>query len=248
MPSMTRISLTDTRLEILSLIRQPGYSLPSLLFPVMFYVFFGLVFNMGRGVHMPTYLLASYGTFGVIAPALFSFGVGVAVERAQGWLRLRQASPAPPLAYVISKTGVSLAFAAAVALLLMTLGALFGDVRLERLRWFWTFGVLVFGTIPFCALGLWIGMNVKGNAAPAVVNLLYLPMSLLSGLWIPIQFFPELMQKLAWALPPFHLAQLAFGAVGMPVQAPAWVSVSYLSVMTLVFGVASMRSFYREDA
>ncbi len=247
MPSITRIALTETRLEILSLVRQPDFALPSLAFPLMFYVFFGLVFSMGGGMHMPTYLIAAYGTFGVIAPALFSFGVGVAVERAEGWLRLKQASPAPPTAYVVAKTGLSLAFAAVVVLMLMALGALFGDVRLPRPGWFATFGVLVAGTIPFCALGLLIGMNVRGNAAPAVVNLLYLPMSLLSGLWIPIQLFPELLQKLAWVLPPFHLVQLTFRAVGMPAQTPIWVSVAYLAAMTLICGTLAIRSFYRNE-
>ncbi len=88
MPGLARVTLADSRYEILSLMRQPGYALPTLIFPVMFYVFFGLVFKMGSGVHMPTYLIASYGTMGVIAPALFGFGVGVAIERAQGWLWL----------------------------------------------------------------------------------------------------------------------------------------------------------------
>ena len=51
--------------------------------------------------------------------------------------------------------------------------------------------ILVCGSIPFCALGLAIGYFAKPNSAPAMVNLIYLPLSFLVGLWIPVQMLPK---------------------------------------------------------
>ena len=54
-----------------------------------------------------TYLLATYATFGVIGAALFGFGVGVAVERGQGWMLLKRASMAASPAAVGSTDSYS---------------------------------------------------------------------------------------------------------------------------------------------
>jgi ABC-2 type transport system permease protein len=46
------------------------------------------------------------------------------------------------------------------------------------------------------------------------VNLIYLPLSFASGLWFPIEALPKFLQHVATYLPPYHLAQMALGAVG----------------------------------
>jgi len=49
---------------------------------------------------------------------------------------------------------------------------------------------------------------VPPAAAPGVVNLIYLPMSFMGGLWIPIHFLPKWPQAIAPAMPTYHLGQL----------------------------------------
>ena len=45
---------------------------------------------------------------------------------------------------------------------------------------------LLAGSLPFIALGFLIGFRYGPNAAPAVANLIYLPMSFASGLFMPL--------------------------------------------------------------
>ena len=71
------------------------------------------------------------------------------------------------------------------------------------------FLVNVFGVLPFCAMGLFVGSLVSGQAAPAIVNLIYLPMAFLSGLWVPMQFLGKTLQQLAPVWPAHHLLQLS---------------------------------------
>jgi len=207
----------EAKYDFLGRLRLPVYSVSTILFPVMFYVLFGLVLNRGQrneGVGITTYLVASYATFGVMGASLFGFGVGVAMERGLGWLQLKRASPMPPLAYFGAKVLTSMAFSAIIVILLMVLGITFGGVHLGTAQALRLLGTLVTGAICFCAMGLAIGAFAGPNAAPAIVNLLYLPMSFASGLWIPINLLPRFLQKLAPVLPPYHLGQLALSLVG----------------------------------
>ena len=73
---------------------------------------------------------------------------------------------------------------------------------------------LVAGALPFAAMGLALGYFAGPNSAPSVINLIYLPISFCSGLWVPYMFLPKLVRQIALALPPYHLSQLALGTVG----------------------------------
>jgi ABC-2 type transport system permease protein len=74
--------------------------------------------------------------------------------------------------------------------------------------------MLTAGALPFCLMGLALGLWLSPNAAPAVLNLVYLPLGFLSGLWIPSTMFPGWLQSLAEWLPPYHLAALALDVTG----------------------------------
>ena len=215
-PNLFRIYRTEATLEVLKLIRVPIFAITTLVFPLMFYVIFGMSFanETARGVGMTTYLLAGYGAFGVIGSSLFGFGVGVASERGQGWMRLKRASPMPPLAYFSAKVAMSTSFAALITVALFALGATFGGVRMSSEHWIGLGAVLVVGALPFCAMGLAFGYIVGPNSAAAVLNLVYLPVAFASGLWIPLSQLPEIVQAIAPLLPPYHLAQLALSAIG----------------------------------
>ena len=214
-PSLWRIQVLEAWFEFLRVLRTPAFAIPSLAFPVVFYVLFAILLPGQWGDYQKSaYLLATYGAFGVIGPALFGFGVGLAIERENGWLELKRVSPMPTFAYFLAKIFMSLVFGLAVLCLLSIAAIGFGGVRVDPLVWLKLVAVLLLGTAPFCALGLLIGTLVKGQAAVAIVNLVYLPMSVLSGLWMPLFAFPVLIQKLAVVWPAWHLAQMALGVIG----------------------------------
>ncbi len=219
---MTRVYWMETKSEFLKLLRMRTYSLSTVMFPLMFYCFFGLAMGRGpqEGAPMPMarYLLATYGAFAVVGASLYAFGVGVAVERGLGWLQVKRASPMPPAAYFVAKGLVSLAFGGIVVALLFTLGAMFGDVRMSAGQWAGLGGALIAGAIPFCALGLAIGSFAGPQSAPATVNMIYMPMAFCAGLWIPIEFLPAALQHVAPFLPTYHFAQIALAMLHAPIQ------------------------------
>jgi len=191
--NLPRIFFKEAKYEFLKALRLRAYSVSSIAFPVMFYVFFGVIFGRQRvaGVSMATYLLASYGTFGVMGAALFGFGVGLAVERGLGWLQVKKASPMPPSAYFFGKIVTSSIFGMTVVILMTAIGIAFSGVQLTAPQVLRLLATLLLGSLPFSALGMAIGSLAKPNSAPAIVNMIYLPLSVCSGLWIPLRARPS---------------------------------------------------------
>lgn len=229
-----RIHILEARGELLRLIRLPMFAIPSLLFPWMFYMFFGVIFNRGNA-DQASYMLTTYGTFGVIGPALFGFGVAVALDRQRGLLSLKRVLPMPISAYFSAKIFMSMIFAAIIIAGLYAIAVVGANVSLPPQQWSLLALILLIGTLPFCAMGLAIGVWINAQAAPAVVNLLYLPMSFLSGLWIPITMMPGALQKLAFLLPPYHLSQLALGIIGLDQPHAQWIHLLALALFTIIF-------------
>ena len=216
MNQLVRTHLLEAKYELVKLLRMPGYIIPTFAFPVAFYFFFGVVLNHGKAgnTSVAAYLLATYGTFGVVGASLFGFGINIATERGQGWLQLKRATPMPMTSYFVAKIAMAMLFSATIVMLLFAVGTMFGGVRFPVAVWPELFAMLVFGALPFCALGLAIGYFAGPNSAAAIVNVIYIPLSFLSGLWIPVMMLPGPMRALAHYLPPYHLAQLALGTFG----------------------------------
>lgn len=205
---------TEARCELLRYLREPAFLMPIMLFPAAFYVMFGIVLARGNG-DAARYMLASYSTFGVMAPGLFGFGVSLALERDGGLLELKRAMPMPPGAYLLGKLLMAVLVAAGVGVLLLALSMLFAKVSLAPAQVVALLATDILGVVPFCALGLLAGTWIKGQAAPGLLNLVYLPMAFLSGLWFPLQMMPAVLRNLAPVWPSYHLNELALAAVGM---------------------------------
>ncbi|MGH8042750.1 MAG: ABC transporter permease [Rudaea sp.] len=209
--------LLEAKYEFLRVLRTPSFAVPTLLFPPLFYLLFGLVLNHSSA-QAARYLFATYSVFGVMAPSLFGFGVGMAIEREKGWLALKRVAPMPPGAYLLAKLAMAMLCGLIIYCVLAAMAFGLGGVRLAGLQWLTLGVVAVSGALPLCALGLIIGSRANASAAPALVNLIYLPMSFLSGLWMPLSMLPHVLQQIAPLWPTWHLGQLALMASG---QIPA---------------------------
>ena len=210
------IYLKETRYEFLKLLRTRSFSLSIIGFPLMFYALFGLTnrHEYQGNVHIAKYLLGGYACFGLIGAALFGIGVGLASELSSGWLELKRASPMPVPAYLLAKCASAVAFGVIIVCVLTAVGMVFGGVSLTMLEMAKMLGMTVVGSVSFASMGLLLALLVPANAAPGIVNLIYLPMSYLSGLWMPVRFMPHWLQQIAPVLPTYHLAQLMLGIFG----------------------------------
>jgi len=236
--------LAEARSECLRYLRAPGFMLPIVLFPTLFYLMFGIAMGKSEGPDIARYLLASYGVFGVMSPGLFGFGASLAIERDGGLLTLKRALPMPPGAYLLGKMLMAMAAAALVILLLLGLALGVAHVVLAPAQVAALLATGVLGVLPFCAMGMFVGTLIKGQGAPGLLNLIYLPMSFLSGLWIPLPMLPKALQQIAPVWPSYHLDRLALAAVGME-QGAAWPHLLVLLGFSAVFLALATRRLRR---
>ncbi|HSO70610.1 MAG TPA: ABC transporter permease, partial [Arachnia sp.] len=103
------------------------------------------------------------------------------------------------------------------------------------------------GALPFSAMGLAFGYLVGPNSAPALLNVIYLPMAFASGLWIPIHQLPEFVQGIAPALPPYHFAQLALGTIGAAEGGSQALHVVVLLAFTALFLTVALWGYRRDE-
>jgi ABC-2 type transport system permease protein len=234
--------LGDIRFEMVKMIRTPMFVIPTLLFPMMFFVLFGIFMGSARGNgQMSQFAFSAYGVFGTIAPGLFGFGVSLAVEREQGLLTFRQAIPMPAGSYLLARMVMAMMFVAIVSTYMIALAVFVAHVPLTFTQCVAAFFVNVFGVLPFCAIGLYMGSLVSGQAAPAIVNLIYLLMAFLSGLWVPMQFLGKTLQQLAPIWPAHHLLQLSFAASGSPFMGSTANHIGALAGVTFLFYFLAVR-------
>jgi ABC-2 type transport system permease protein len=240
-----RVLLKETQYELAGRMRTRAYSLSVIGLPVMFYLLFGLA---NRGKPGALYLVAGYACWGVVSACLFGIGLTLALERAQGWLDLKRASPMPRLAYVGAKVLSCAAFGLIIAIVLILLGGSLGGVTITVSSAVALTGVAVAGSIPFAAMGFLIAYLVPPNSGPGIINLIYLPLSFASGFWMPVTMLPHWLQLAAPALPTYHLAQIALGAIGMAPSGGMALHWAVLGGFTVLMLGAAWLTFLRSEA
>jgi len=221
--------------EILKSLRAPEFIIPTLIMPVAFYALFAIALPGSN--QMAPNLLATYGVFGVMGPAIFGFGAGVANEREKKWLDLKRAAPSPALSYIGAKIIATLFFAAMALVLLYGVAGFFAGVVLPRVVWASLIGFHILSALPFICLGLLLGFSFGSNASIAIANIVFLSLAALGGLWIPIGIMPKMIQNIAQFLPSFHAGELALALID-----PAGMSLpaQHLLMLVIATGVLAI--------
>ena len=245
--------LREIRFELLRISRNRSFLFSTLGFPMLFYVLFGVVnkgATMQGHVNVAKYLLGGYTAFGMVGAALFGIGVGLAMDRTSGWLELKRASPMPPLANVVARCTTAMLFSVVIVVTLCTLGTTLAGVHLAPAELLRMLGVAALGSVPCAGLGLLVATLLPANAAPGIVNMIYLPMSFCSGLWVPFAYLPHWVQHLAPWLPTYHLAQLMEQAIGygMPGDSALRHILALLGFTLLFLGAAAIAYNRTEEA
>jgi ABC-2 type transport system permease protein len=232
MSTIMRSFTLEAGAELLKAFRAPEFIFPTLGMPVAFYVLFAIV--IPNNANNAAYLLATYGVFAVMGPAIFGFGITVANERDKGWLSLKRAAPSRGFSYIGAKVCSTLLFASISVAIIYSVAGFAAGVSMPTQTWGLLLITHVLATFPFILIGLCIGFLCNGNAAVAISNVFFLAFAALGGLWIPIMVFPSGMQSFAHFLPTYHLSEIALSISGAPGEREIGYNLLIISIMTLV--------------
>ncbi len=238
----------QSRAMVIAYWRVPAFAIFSLVLPIMFFTFFGLPHareKLANGTSVGAYLLGSFGAYAVSSVMVFNFGIGQATARAQKIDLLQRATPLPPFVTIVANVINALSFALVSLLVLFAFVFVAGGVRLSAATWVTLTVRLLFGALPMIGLGMAIGYSSGVNAAPALANLIYLPMSFASGLFIPLNQMPDFVQRIGPFLPTYHYGQLAWNTVGGADESVTR-AVLWLAGWTLVLFAVALRAYRLE--
>lgn len=232
MSSVLRSFNLETGAELLKAFRSPEFILPTLGMPVAFYSLFALM--IPGSSNNAAYLLATYGVFAVMGPAIFGFGINVANERDKGWLTLMRAAPSRGFSYIGAKVCSTMLFSGMAVSIIYLVAGFAADVAMPTATWALLLITHLLATFPFILIGLCIGFLCNSNAAVAIANVVFLALSALGGLWIPIFIFPQSMQTFAQFLPSYHLSEIALAVSGAPGERDIGYHILIMLIMTTV--------------
>lgn len=267
LPALARLALARTVVELRAFFRERDAVIFIFAYPVLMMAIFATVFGSedelvpGSGVHFPQYFLPGMIATGVLLTSFQNLAVSIAAERDDGTLKRLRATPLPPAAYFLGKTGQVLVSVVVQTALLLAVAALVFDVPLptEAGRW-WTFAwVLVLGTTSCAVLGVACSsLPRSGRSASAVVTPVVLVLQFVSGVFFRFDQLPGWMQDVASVFPLKWMAQgmrsvfLPDGAAVLEPSgswqhgATAAVLAAWL-VVGLVVGVRTFRWRRRDD-
>jgi ABC-2 type transport system permease protein len=171
----------------------------------------------------------------------------VATERGLKVDVLMRATPLPPLIAILAKVLNALAYALLSLVVLIVYGVVVGGVREDLTVWLVMIARLLAGSLPFIALGFAIGYLSGPNVAPALANLVYLPLAFAAGMFMPLSQLPGFVRWIAPYLPTYHLGQLGWSALGANTE-PLPVSLAWLAGYTALFLLIALRAYRREES
>ncbi|MCI0183989.1 MAG: ABC transporter permease [Acidibacillus sp.] len=220
--------------DLLRTIRDRRFFFLTLGMPIAFYFIF--INEIGTkvaidGTYWSEYFMVSMAAFGVVGSSVNTLSVRLATERKSGWVRFLRTTPLSSVGYALAKVFTQLTLSLLIILVVFIVAGFSQHVTMPLVRWIEVFLWLWIGSLPFAALGVLIGM--AGNAAQVLGTLVYLVLSMLGGLWTPIQALPKVMQEIAKWTPTYRLAKPAWELLaGQSIQ---WMSVLILLIYAVLF-------------
>lgn len=203
------MTLNYTWMSALSTFRNARFVIFTAALPVvMFLLFNGLYGDQtsSSGISTGAYLMVSMGCYGAVGASL-NAGTRVAVERQTGWNRQLRLTALSPQGYMIAKAAVSVLVALPALVLVFVVGGVVGDVDLSIGTWVLTAVTIWISIIPFAMLGLVIGFLGTSDTIQPLSMLIYIGLSILGGLWVPLENFPAVMTTIAKVLPTYWVAE-----------------------------------------
>lgn len=179
------------------------------LFPVLLFLLLGTVYSgTYQGRPVTDYLTVGLIAYGVANTAFGGLAITLVIRRELGLLKRILATPLPAPTYLTSVVSSLLLVFALQGIAIVVLGETLYDADLPSE---WVSLVLAYALGAFCFAGMGLGVASlirSSEGASAVVNVIVLPMTFLSGGFGPTSDFPDFLTAVADVLPLTYLVNI----------------------------------------
>ena len=198
--------------------RGPASVFFTVLLPVIFLVIFNGIFGSDTieelgGIDTSTYYVPAIITLAVVSATMVSLAISLTTDREAGILKRGRGTPLPSWVFFAGRIGNSMVISVLMLVVVTALGRLLYDVSIPWDRLPAVLVTLAVGAAAFCCLGIAITAAIPSReAAPAITNVLVLPLYFLSGVFIPESEIPEGVLSCADLFPIRHFYEAYYTA------------------------------------
>lgn len=231
------------RYGLREVIRSPAFFVPTVLFPTLLFLFFGVA--NAKTAESATFVMASFSVYAVMGIAFYQFGIGIAEERGSPWETYVRALPISPMVRFVAMVLAALTVALVAVVVLLVAASQTTPAHLPPERWLGYALALAVGAVPFGLFGIALGYWVPPKAAVPIANLIYLPLAFAGGLWLPPASLPGPVARISVMLPSRMAGELAWAAAfGRP-----WSALDLIGIggYTILFMVLALWGFRRNE-
>ncbi|MBT2233056.1 ABC transporter permease [Nonomuraea sp. NEAU-A123] len=241
---MSSLIVAHTRYQILEQIRVPIGLVASAFFPAASMLAFAVPFT-GDDPVASTRATGSMMLVGAMSGAIMALSITVAQDREQPWntyVRTLPAGPFPRFAGRILTTMATMLIATIPVLLIATF---FTAATITLPKLLIGLVTLLGGAVPFMLLGLFLGYLLASKAAIGVSQVLFFPMAILGGLFLPPQMMPDFVQAVSPFVPSRGAGELIWAVTTG--SSPNTVAVIMLGVWTVIAALAAGWAYRRDE-
>jgi ABC-2 type transport system permease protein len=237
-----RIALAHFKEQTLQHLRAPGYLLPTLAMPGLFYFLFE---GPDTEVELVTFLMASYAMWAILGVAFFQFGVSIAEERTTPWERFLRTLPLSAGQRLAGRVLSAALFATAAAAIVIVEAHLINPVSVPADRWLPWLGALLAGGVVVAVGGIAMGYWASPRTATPLATLAWLLLAYLGGLWATPGELPRWAAEVSPYLPTRLWGELTWAAVqGQTASLADWLG---LLAYTLGFALLALWGYQRDE-
>lgn len=208
LPTALRVGLSRGGVELREFFRQRAAVVFVFALPAVLLALFGSIFrssDLPLGITQSQLYIGGMIAAGLVSTSFLSMGVGIAQDREDRTLKRLRGTPMPASSYFLGKLVLVVVTSVAEMALLLLVGVLFFHITLpsDAGRWLTFAWVFALGVIGCTLLGIAAsGMARSARSAPAVLNLLFLVLEFMSGVFIvPASTLPTWMIDVASFFP-----------------------------------------------
>lgn len=207
LPSVAGLSFGRAALELKTFFRRREAVVFTFALPVILLVIFGSIFHGTvdhTGVSFRQYFTAGIIASGIMSVTFVNLGIGIAMERDDGTLKRLAGTPIPKAAYFAGKALSGLVISVVEVVILLAIGVGLYGLKLPSTpeRWLTLGWVFLLGVASCTLLGIAASAVPRSaRSAAAVLNLPYLVLQFISGVYFPFNSLPKVMQDVAAIFP-----------------------------------------------
>ncbi len=232
--------------------REPASVFFTVVLPLIFFTLFASIFGSdtttvdGQEIDTSTYYVPAILALALINATFVNLTIWLTISRERGQLKRVRATPVPAWVVIVGRTLTAVAVSFVMVVVVCLFGAVLYGVDLPTSTLPGVVVSVLVGTCSLAALGFAVaGVVPSENAAPAVANVIVLPLEFISGIFVPSEQIPDWMNSIASVFPVKPLFDSLFaafdplaGGIGV-----AWGDLAVVAAWGVAGVLLALRSF-----